>query len=567
MSDLELVNHLPQGIVLNQRYRLEKALGAGGFGITYLATDTALERTVAVKELYPQALYRVDRDGTTVTVPRSKKDGHGNLVRRIIKQGHLFRSFEHPNLVDIYEAFLDNNTAYLVMAFLDGRDVSSLLQEHGQLPEAEVKQLLHDVSNGLRYMHQRGAFHLDIKPSNIFYTDGRYVLIDYGESKTVGNEMNVDMSTGGHTEGFMALEQANANTEKGPFTDLYAFGVTLYECLMGRRPPPFYARMAEAKMESLALEDAWLQRRVEWAMEVYPEDRPRTVDFWLAPEAAEPEPEPDPPTILMDEERRRTLQEQQRTLEKERQRQEAERQWKEEAEWQRQEAERRRKLEQEQQRQKEQQQQQQQEEHQRQQQMEELGKQLFDPFFSDASGQPDPVQPDPVQPDPVEPDPVKPEPVEPDPVKPEPVLAKKADLGRRFGAFFFDSLIAAGFGILFLAALMEEIYSESEMYMAYGLGHSLYLVFRDGLKGGSWGKKLMKLRLEHLDGQKVGAGTSFKRNWMWLFFIIPQVGVVIVLGVIVVEILKASSGPEGRRLGDHWAGTRVVAQTRPARRA
>lgn len=536
MSDLDLVDHLPPGIVLNQRYRLEKALGAGGFGITYLATDTALDRTVAVKELYPQMLYRVDRDGTSLTVPRSKKDGHSNLVRRIIKQGHLFRSFEHPNLVDIYEAFLDNNTAYLVMAFLEGRDVSSLLAEHERLPEADVKQLMHDVSSGLRYMHERGAYHLDIKPSNIFYTDGKYVVIDYGESKTVGSDLAVNLSTGGHTEGFMALEQADANMDKGPFTDLYAFGVTLYLCLTGQRPPPFYARMANAKMEPLVLDDAGLQRQVEWAMEVLPEDRPQTVDAWFAPETPTPEPEPEPPTIIMDDQQRQTLQEQLSQMKEQRQRT-------------------------------------------LQEQQQDQQQQQFDPFRPDT----------PVRPDPVRPDPVRPDPVRPDPTPPEPVPVQKVDVGKRFGAFFFDSLIGSGIGLLFVGAFGDafmpvgyylDSYSGTDPYDLqifglFSLGWSVFLLFRDRFKGGSWGKKLLKLRLERLDGQPLSASESFKRNWMWglgILYLVPDESwmtlvMVVIVGFMIVEVMKISSDPEGRRLGDRWAGTRVVAQTRPARRA
>jgi serine/threonine protein kinase len=228
------IGALPAGTVLHDRYRVEAVLGAGAFGITYRATDTVLERSVAIKELYPEE-YRLTREGTEVSVPSAKNAQHQRLIERVIKQGLLHRKLDHPHLMDVYEAFKAHNTAYLVAEHLAGESLRAWLSEAGRLPGAEVRRLIEQVGGGLAHLHARGALHLDVKPANVMHAAGEYVLIDYGAGRMDREVVSIQLSTGGYTPGYAAIEQTDGSVEKGPYTDLYALGVTAYECLTGRR--------------------------------------------------------------------------------------------------------------------------------------------------------------------------------------------------------------------------------------------------------------------------------------------------------------------------------------------
>jgi serine/threonine protein kinase len=280
MASFDDFGALPRGTVLHDRYRVEDVLGAGAFGITYRATDTLLGRFVAIKELYPEE-YRLTREGTEVSVPLAKQSHHQHLIERVAKQGILLRKLDHPHLMDVYEAFKAHNTAYLVAEHLKGETLWERLSERGTLLEEEVSELINNVGDGLHHMHEAGALHLDVKPPNIVCTSGGYVLIDYGAGRMDREAGSIQLSAGGFTEAYAAIEQKDDALEKGPYTDLYALGVTAYECLTGKRPPTYVARgMGKRLVWPDGLKPA-MQDLLEAALRVNPEDRPATVQVWM----------------------------------------------------------------------------------------------------------------------------------------------------------------------------------------------------------------------------------------------------------------------------------------------
>src|SRR5262245_23254440 len=162
-------------------YRIERVLGHGGFGITYLAADTALRKNVAIKEYLP-AQFAIRAEGATV-MPRTRRlaEDYRWGLERFLDEARTLARFRHANIVPVLRFFEANGTAYIVMEYEDGRPLAELLAGPGRLPPARVRALLDGVMDGLAQIHGAGFLHRDIKPSNIIVRgDGAPVLIDFG---------------------------------------------------------------------------------------------------------------------------------------------------------------------------------------------------------------------------------------------------------------------------------------------------------------------------------------------------------------------------------------------------
>ena len=235
--------NLKQGTLLQGgRYRIEKVLGQGGFGITYLAEQTSLNDKVAIKEFFMKEL--CDRDSETMGVSVGSS-GSRELVERFrekfIKEARNIRKLKHRNIVSIIDVFEENGTAYYVMEYLDGGNLKSLVDNRGPLAEATAVSYIRQVTDALGEVHANGMLHLDVKPANIMLDRrGNAVLIDFGISKHY-DEGGSQTSSGltGTSEGYAPLEQYEAASLKTftPATDIYALGATLFFLLTGQRPP------------------------------------------------------------------------------------------------------------------------------------------------------------------------------------------------------------------------------------------------------------------------------------------------------------------------------------------
>lgn len=233
---------LPAGTMLLGRYRIGALLGRGGFGLTYRARDTRLGRDVAVKELFPPGALR---RGTQVTVTPDHAAAFGEALQRFQREATSLARFNHPGIVQIFEVFEANRTAYLVMELIRGPSVGQLLQRRGTPLEVdEVLDVVLRVGGALGAVHAAGLLHRDINPSNIM-VDGarRIVLIDFGLARRFGDEISGSL-TRAVTPGYAPPEQYAGSAESGPACDVFGLAATAYKLLTGVTPTNVFDRQA-----------------------------------------------------------------------------------------------------------------------------------------------------------------------------------------------------------------------------------------------------------------------------------------------------------------------------------
>ena len=219
------------------KYRIERVLGQGGFGITYQAIQVALNRRVAIKEFFMKEY--CGRDANTSRVTVGATGGAGIVSRfkeKFLKEAAIIAQFDNPHIVRIYDIFEENGTAYYVMEFLD--DLGKQWNNKG-MPQELALNVVHQVGEALTYIHSKNVLHLDVKPSNILFRKDCAVLIDFGISKRYDAGGGQTSTTPvGISKGFAPLEQYNQGVQKFlPATDVYSLGATLYKFLTGQTPP------------------------------------------------------------------------------------------------------------------------------------------------------------------------------------------------------------------------------------------------------------------------------------------------------------------------------------------
>lgn len=232
------LSHLFPGTMLAKRYIIGKTVGFGGFGITYRAFDQKLERVVAVKEYYPCGVANRVPPDTKVSIYAKKRTGEYNYGKeRFLDEAHHMAKFStESNIINIYEYFEENNTAYIVMEFLEGVPLSGFLQQNGEkLDVAAGIEIAENIGNALTKIHSEGIVHRDVSPDNIFLClDGSQKLIDFGAARFSLDEkqqMTIILKPG-----FAPPEQYEQINEQGSWTDVYALGATLYYTLTGQKP-------------------------------------------------------------------------------------------------------------------------------------------------------------------------------------------------------------------------------------------------------------------------------------------------------------------------------------------
>jgi parallel beta-helix repeat protein len=229
---------LPAGTLLaNGRYQLQQVLGQGGFAITYLALDTQLKRTVAIKELCPQGCIRdAHNQVAPITLP---PDQFAQIRQRFVEEAQLVAQLNHPGIVRIYDVFQQNNTGYMVMEYLHGETLGAKLKRAGGvLPVDEAVDYILQVCDALEVVHRAGYIHRDIKPDNIIHCeDERLVLIDFGAARHfVANQTAT--YTVMLTPSYAAPEQYSSAGRLDPRTDIYGLAATLYHLITGVPPLP-----------------------------------------------------------------------------------------------------------------------------------------------------------------------------------------------------------------------------------------------------------------------------------------------------------------------------------------
>ena len=223
---------LPVGTGLQGgNFTVGRVLGDGGFGITYKGSDPVLRRQVAIKELFPLGCTRQSNS----IMPRLTAQEFNRVKEKFLEEAQTVARFNHSGIVKVYASFEENNTAYMVMEYLEGKTLDAVLQG-GAVSEQEGVGYVKAVGEALAAVHKAGVLHRDIKPANIMVTDDdRVVLIDFGAARefTAGQTGRMSVVL---TPGYAPLEQYGQEARFAQYTDVYALGATLYHLLTGRVP-------------------------------------------------------------------------------------------------------------------------------------------------------------------------------------------------------------------------------------------------------------------------------------------------------------------------------------------
>ena len=270
-------------------FTVDKVLGQGGFGITYLCRDAKLNRLVAIKEFYPM---RCTRRDLSVVFPDDISEAEQESARRnFLSEARVLAQLHHANVVNVHSTFEENNTAYMVMRFLEGKTLEQLVEERGMLPETEAVGYIKQVGAAVETVHGANFIHRDIKPENVIVsTDGQAVLLDFGLNKELADaaDYNTVRFTGAirfGSPGYSPPEQYGRQARFGPYTDIYALGATLYFLLTGKVPPEAPDRMGGEELADVRELNPQVSREVcaaiTWALQLKGDERPQTVQDFL----------------------------------------------------------------------------------------------------------------------------------------------------------------------------------------------------------------------------------------------------------------------------------------------
>ncbi|MFL6724561.1 MAG: serine/threonine protein kinase [Sphingomicrobium sp.] len=280
---------LPPGTVIRE-WRLEDVLGVGGFGIVYKGRGIYFGELVAIKEYFPSSISERDAESTVVPIGSDVEEVHALGLKKFVEEAKLLWNLStptrHPNIVSVRSLFEVHGTAYMVMDFEDGVSLSKLLKEGRRFNERSLWNIIKPVAEGLARAHRVGVLHRDIKPPNILITDdNRPVLIDFGSARFEAAEAT-STSVTFHTPPYAAVEQYVKTYPQGPWTDIYALAVVLYECVTGEKPPEVLERLHGGLGTPLS-DGHWpgftkkFLQAIDAGMTIKPSDRPQALQEWL----------------------------------------------------------------------------------------------------------------------------------------------------------------------------------------------------------------------------------------------------------------------------------------------
>ena len=244
-------HQLPVGTILKGQYQVGKVLGQGGFGITYIGLDIQLDLVVAIKEFYHAAAVNRDTSQTLMVQLNTEEARvhYHDSRERFLREAQALARMQHvPEIVGVRGFFEENNTAYIIMDFVDGMDLRNFVKKRGgRIPAEELLPLMEPVMGALDTIHKGGLVHRDISPDNIMVLpNGKVKILDFGAVRAVDN-LDADADLTHSTEailkhGFAPMEQYRSRGNLGPWTDQYGVCASIYYCLTGKVPPDAPAR-------------------------------------------------------------------------------------------------------------------------------------------------------------------------------------------------------------------------------------------------------------------------------------------------------------------------------------
>ena len=280
---------LKPGTILDGKYLVGEMLGQGGFGITYIGFDLLLEQKVAIKEYYPMSTGMVSRENSTTVVWSSavmQKSGMEKGFDSFLKEARKMAKLGGiPGVVGVKSVFIQNETAYIVMDFIEGETLLKKLQRGGPMDYGTCISLMTPIMQALAEVHKHGIIHRDISPDNIMVqSEGKLILLDLGAAKDLdiqGKDGNVQSSQMVAKHGFSPVEQYGQAGKIGPWTDVYAMAATIYYCCTGVLPPSATDRTID---DTLTCRPRLTKEQFDvlaFCMSVLPQKRPQNMDALL----------------------------------------------------------------------------------------------------------------------------------------------------------------------------------------------------------------------------------------------------------------------------------------------
>ena len=278
-------HHLPYGTRLNDKYLVGAAIGEGGFGITYIGRETMLDIKVAIKEYFPASCanrYNTESLDVHESLSADKKELFASGKDTFLSEARALARFsDEKGIVNVREYFQTNNTAYIVMEYLEGETLKEYLEHKQRLSPDSVLEILDPVINSLRVIHRSGLIHRDINPQNIILSKKGAKLLDFGAARYVDtngeNSYSVILKPG-----YAPEEQYRRKGNQGPWTDIYALCATIYKCVTGIIPDASLERLIKDEIKSpsaLGISvDPNFEKALMKGMSVLQKDRYRTID-------------------------------------------------------------------------------------------------------------------------------------------------------------------------------------------------------------------------------------------------------------------------------------------------
>jgi serine/threonine protein kinase len=276
---------LSVGKILYNKYVIEKVLGAGGFGITYYARHTALNRHYAIKEFFINGFCVRSTQSKDIHLQGLTKEEYNRFREKFVEEARTLAKLDHENIVRVIDMFEENNTSYIVMPFIEGVTLQQLVKQNGKLDYEIAVNYMAQLAEAIGYIHEQNILHRDISPDNVIITpQNKIMLIDFGSAREFIHD-----KTQSHTailkKGYAPLEQYSVTSRKGTYSDIYSLGAVFYFILTGQKPMEATERTMENNMPDPKSFDASIpndaSRTILKAMALKPEYRHQNIKEFM----------------------------------------------------------------------------------------------------------------------------------------------------------------------------------------------------------------------------------------------------------------------------------------------